>query len=184
MSLIYSPEEDSYLLSLALKSEVAKIIKKNSNIKCLEVGIGSGIQLQTLLEIGVKKENIYGVDLNTDAVKHCSELGFNCMKSDLFSNVNNKYDVILFNPPYLPEDDLKEDYESKLITTGGKEGSEILNKFLTEAKDYLKNDGKIYILISSLTLGIDFSGYKMKIINEKKIFFEKLQTIELTYNKD
>lgn len=184
MSLIYSPEEDSYLLSLALKTEVTKILEKDSNIRCLEIGVGSGIQLETLKKIGVKKENISGVDINIDAVNKCKDIGFNCIKSDLFSSVVNKYDVIIFNPPYLPEDDLIEDNESKLITTGGKKGSEILNKFLVQAKDYLTPNGKIYILISSLTIDIDFSFYAKRTINSKKIFFEKLETIELTYNKD
>lgn len=179
MSLIYSPEEDSYLLSAALNLEITKIIKKNANLKCLEIGIGSGIQLETLEKLGVKKKNIFGVDINTDAIDKCSAMGFNCKESNLFSNVNSKYDIIIFNPPYLPEDSESEDEESKIITTGGIKGSEIINKFLKNANDYLNSDGKIYLLISSLTQNINFYNFSKKIINEKKIFFEKLEVLEL-----
>jgi len=183
MSLIYSPEEDSYLLSDAIYSEVKKLLKKNSNLRCLEIGMGSGIQLLTLKKAGVKKENIYGVDINIDSVKLCQKLGFNSIHSDLFSNVQGRYDLIIFNPPYLPISNNKEDSESQLITTGGKMGSEILNKFLIDSKKYLEKNGKIYILVSSLTQSINFLDYKKKTINSKKIFFEELKTIELSLNK-
>ena len=87
MSSIYSPEEDSYLLTNVLKKEVPKLLIENPEINILEIGSGSGIQLQTLQDIGVKKENILACDINPDAVKHCKKLGFNCVKSDLFSNI-------------------------------------------------------------------------------------------------
>ncbi len=174
MSLIYSPEEDSYLLSEILKKYI-----HNKNIKCLEIGIGSGIQLETLKEIGIKKENISGVDINKDAIEHCKNKGFNVWKSNLFSKIKEKYDLIIFNPPYLPEDK-DEDKDSKIATTGGKEGSEIINHFLTQAKNHLNEKGKILLLISSLTKGINWLDYKKKLVSKKKLFFEELQVWELT----
>lgn len=173
MSLIYSPEDDSYLLQEVLKNEI-----KNKDITCLEVGVGSGIQLETLKEIGIKKENIYGSDVNKEAVQFCKEKGFNCFVSNLFEDVKEKFDLIIFNPPYLPKTK-NEDEESELITTGGKEGSELINKFLIEAKKHLNENGKIFLLVSSLTKGINFLDYKKRIVGEKKIFFEKLIVFEL-----
>jgi release factor glutamine methyltransferase len=120
--MIYQPEKDSYLLQKVLKENIL-----NKKISVLEIGIGSGIQLETLKELGIK--NIQGVDINPEAVEHCKNLGFNCFESNLFENVKGKFDLILFNPPYLPEDK-REDEESRLATTGGKKGSEIINKFL------------------------------------------------------
>lgn len=176
MSLIYFPEEDSYLLQKILKEQI-----KNKNINCLEMGIGSGIQLKTLKELGV--ENISGVDINIEAVKHCKKLKFNVWESNLFSKVKGEYDLIIFNPPYLPEDKNFEDEESKLITTGGKMGGELINEFLIQAKKHLTKKGKIFLLISSLTKGINWLDYKKKLVAEKKIFFENLEVWELQLKK-
>jgi release factor glutamine methyltransferase len=179
MSFIYSPEEDSYLLEKVILENLPDLVKQNSKLKFLEVGVGSGIQLKAAEKAGVKKENIFGVDVNIDAVKHCQNEGFHCMKSNLFENVKEKFDVIVFNPPYLPEDENPEDEESKLITTGGKMGSEIPNEFLKQAKEHLKENGIIFLLISSLTKGIDWQDYKKELMAEKKLFFEKLEVYKL-----
>lgn len=176
MSLLYVPREDSFLLEEVLRKEVLNFA--NEKTKFLEIGVGSGIQLQALSEIGIKKENIFGVDINFDAVLHCKKQGFNVWYSDLFSDIKGKFDCIIFNPPYLPEDG-NEDSESKLITTGGIKGSEIINEFLVKAKKHLKKSGRIYLLISSLSRGINWLDYKKKLILEKKLFFENLEVWEL-----
>ena len=129
---IYSPREDSYFLSEILKDKI-----KNIEIKVLEIGCGSGIQLETLSELGV--ENIYSCDINEFAVKQCKSLGFNSIQSNLFENINGKFDLIIFNPPYLPEDPL-ESKSSKIITTAGKHGNEIINEFLKQAKNHLNEN--------------------------------------------
>ena len=178
MRSIYSPEEDSYLLSRILKKKIPKLVKKNPDLKFLEIGSGSGIQLQTAFDSGIKKENIFSCDVNPQAVKECKKLGFNCIKSDLFEKINGKFDLIVFNPPYLPLDE-REPEDSRIATTGGEKGSEIINKFLKQAKNYLKKDGKIFLVSSSLTKGLDFSGYKKKKIGEEKLFFEKLSVFEI-----
>lgn len=184
MSEIYEPAEDSYLLSKVLKKEI-----KNKNIKVLEVGSGGGIQLKALRSIGISNENIFGVDINLEAVNRCRELEFNCAESNLFEafkmNVkqrkpwfSRRYNLIIFNPPYLPIDK-SEPKESQLATTGGKKGSEIINEFLKQAKNYLKKNGRIFLLTSSLTKEINWLDYKKKIVGKKKIFFEELFVWEL-----
>jgi release factor glutamine methyltransferase len=178
MHPIYSPAEDSFLISFAIKREIPKILVKNLNLKVLEIGSGSGIQLKSLLNSGIRKQNIFACDINPNAVKHCKKLGFNCVQSNLFENIREKYDIILFNPPYLPEDKL-EDKESGLATTGGKKGGELINKFLCQAKKYLAKGGKIFLLTSSLTKGINWKGYRKKIISKQKLFFEELYVWEL-----
>src|SRR3972149_7631000 len=176
MSEIYQPAEDSFFMSDVLE----KFFESNKkDIAVLEIGCGSGVQLQKILQVGVKKENIFGVDINKEAVRHCKNLGFNCVHSNLFDNVNGKFDIIIFNPPYLPED-IKEPLSSKLATTGGKQGGEIINKFLRQAKKHMAEKGRIILLTSSLTKGINFEGYKKKIIAEKPLFFEKLYVLELS----
>lgn len=173
MSLIYEPAEDSYLMQEVLEKELL-----NKNIKILEIGCGSGILLEVLKKLGIN--NILGADINGGAVKHCKGLGFDCIYSDLFSNIKEKFDIIIFNPPYLPEDkNNKEDRESKLATTGGKKGSEIINRFLQQAKKHLTKDGKIFLLTSSLTKNINWLDYKKKLIAKKKLFFEELMVWEI-----
>lgn len=178
MSLIYEPEEDSYFLSEVLTEAIPKILKQNSNLKFLEIGCGSGVNLQTALKAGIKKQNIFSSDINKDAVEHCKKLGFNSVQSNLFSKIKEKYDLIAINPPYLP-DDKKEDKESKLITTGGKNGGELINEFLKQAKAHLNENGKIFLLTSSLTKSINWLNYKKKLIAKKKLFFEELSVWEL-----
>ena len=170
---IYSPEEDSYFLSEVLKKEI-----KKKNIRILEIGCGSGIQLKILKKIGIKNKNVFATDINKHAVAHCRGLGFNCIVSNLFSNIKEKYKIIIFNPPYLPENK-KEPKESKLATTGGKKGSEIIGKFLKQAKKHLEKNGKVFLLTSSLTKGVNLNGWKKKKLESKKMFFEELFVWEL-----
>jgi len=176
---IYQPSEDSYLLTEILKQELPELLKQNSNLRFLEMGAGSGIHLETAFHTGVKRENIFSCDIDKKAVDHCNLLGFHCIHSDLFENIGGKFDIIIFNPPYLPEDK-DEPVDSKLATTGGVKGSEIINEFLSKAKEYLEEDGKIYLIISSLTKDVYYGRYKKKEIGCEKLFFEKLCVLELT----
>jgi len=180
--LPYQPEEDSYLLSEVIKNHLPKFLKKHHKLKFLEIGSGSGIQLETALSQGIKKENIFSCDINSTAVRYCRGLGFNCIKSNLFSNIKGQFDLIIFNPPYLPKNSL-EPKDSRMATTGGKLGSEVINEFLRQATLHLAKEGKIFLLVSSLTRGIDFEGYEKKIISHKKIFFEELIVWELSLHK-
>ena len=188
---IYESAEDSYLMSSALASEIPKLLKENSDLKFLEVGVGNGINLKTVLNLGIKRENILGTDINNNSVKHCKKIGFNCIKSDLFEEFKGgvsvrgnlvplKFDIIVFNPPYLPLDK-KEPLDSRSTTTGGKRGNEIAIKFLKEAKKFLIKDGRILIITSSLSSNINFKllGYKSKKIAFGKLFFEEISLWEL-----
>jgi len=181
MPEIYEPQEDSYLMSDFLKKEIPKLLKINPELKLLEVGVGSGINLVTTRTAGVKKENILGTDVNFNAVEHCRGLGFNCITSDLFDKIpEQKFNLIIFNPPYLPLDK-KEPKTSRIATTGGKKGNEIMIKFLKQAENYINSDGKIFIITSSLSQGVNFDefGYNFKEVTSTSLFFEKLSLWEL-----
>ena len=159
-----------------ISNEIPKMLKQNEELKVLEVGSGSGIQLETLKKLGVK--NIVACDLNYDAVNRCKELGFNCIYSDLFQNILDKFDLIIFNPPYLPRD-IREPKSSALATSGGKKGNETVNRFIKESKEYLNNNGKIFLLTSSHTPKINFKSYKKKQLAKEDLFFEQLYVWEL-----
>lgn len=175
MADIYKPSEDSYLMSRILKEKLPDLLEKNPDLKFLEIGAGSGIHLETASNLGVKKESIFSSDINKDAVNHCNLLGFNCIYSDLFENIRGKYGIIIFNPPYLPED-AREPVDSRIATTGGKKGNEIIIKFLNEAKNYLEKEGQIFLITSSLSKEVNFErlGYEAEEIGCEKMFFERL----------
>ncbi|HLC87204.1 MAG TPA: HemK2/MTQ2 family protein methyltransferase [Candidatus Nanoarchaeia archaeon] len=183
MNSIYQPAEDFYLLSKILKQKLPVILNKNPNLKFLEIGAGLGINLKTAAESGVKKENIFSCDINKEAARHCKSLGFNCVQSDLFEKIKGKFNIIIFNPPYLPEDK-REPLSSKIATTGGKLGGETINIFLKQTKSYLKQDGRIFLITSSLTKGADFLGYAKKLLGKQKLFFEEVYVWELKRERE
>ena len=145
--MIYQPNEDSFLLS--------KYVKKYAKGKVLDIGTGSGILAEAALE---NTKDVLASDINQEAILYCRKKGINAIKSDLFENIKGKFDLIIFNPPYLPYDP-DEDYETSLITKGGIKGYEIIERFLRDSKKYLNDDGIILIVISILT-----GDYESKII--------------------
>lgn len=169
---IYPPSEDSFFIS-----EFIKEIIKNNPQKILDMGSGSGIQAKTCIDFGINPKDITLVDINPEAIKYLKSkfLNSNIIHSDLFEKIKGKYDLIIFNPPYLPED--KFDYEKD--TTGGKKGSEIINLFLIGAKKHLEKNGKIILLTSNLTKEIKWQDWKKKLLGKKKLFFEELYVWEI-----
>lgn len=168
--MIYEPREDSYLLE--------KYIKKLAVGRTLDMGTGSGIHALA----AKKATSVLASDFNKEAVARAKQKGIETVYSDLFSNIKETFDTIIFNPPYLPEDP-DEDKESKLATTGGKKGSELLERFLQEAKKHLAKEGQILVIVSSLTKDafkiFKKHGYSNKILEEKKMFFETLYVCQL-----
>ncbi len=167
---MYSPSDDSFFFAEFLKKEFTK----NPNIKYLDMGTGSGILSKTAKECGVK--HITASDINPEAVKTTSK-NIKTIQSDLFENINEKFDIITFNAPYLPEDK-NEPEDSKIETTGGKKGDEISLRFVKQAKQHLKKKGKILLLISSHTPLERLKKFNPKIKSEKHLFFEKLYILE------
>lgn len=167
--MIYEPDEDSFLLE--------KQVRKLAKGKILDMGTGSGI-----LALAAKGKDVLAADINKGAVELVRKKGLKAIQSNLFSKVKGKFDTIIFNPPYLPEEEL-EDNESKIVTTGGKYGHELIERFLKEAKNHLNKKGIILILFSSLSGDIVSLSkkykYKSKLLDSKKIFFEELYVYEL-----
>ncbi len=169
--MIYKPSEDSYLLLSILKNFV-------KDKKVLDIGSGSGILAEEALKSGAK--SVTASDIESESISLLREKKITAINSDLFSNINDKFDLIIFNPPYLPEDK-REDKASALSTTGGKNGDEIILKFLKEVKNHLAKKGSILLLLSSLTPKSRINKilarqkFKKEIIASKKIFFETLE---------
>lgn len=175
MAQVYQPAEDSYLFSKFLE----KYLSKHKINSYLDMGAGKGILSETVSKV-LDKKNILAADINPEAVKLVKQKGFKTVETNLFEKIKDKYDLITFNAPYLPRDS-REPKDSQIVTTGGKRGDEISLKFLKQAKKHLNKNGKIFLLISSLTPQDKLNKYNLKIVAKKKIFMEELLILQATH---
>ena len=178
--MIYQPADDSYLLQETLEKF---LVDKNKNFKILDLGSGTGILAQTCKKFGFN--NILTADIDEKAVDFLKNKGFKAIQSNLFSDINKnkKFNLIIFNPPYLPEDS-REPQDSKLQTTAGKKGYELIIRFLKQAENYLLKNGVILLLFSSLSKPniilkkAKELNYEFNLLARKKLFFEELFVYE------
>jgi release factor glutamine methyltransferase len=169
---IYEPAEDSFLFVELLKS----YFNENKVSSYLDMGSGSGILAEIAKESGVNE--ILCADINPDSVKFVQEKGFEAVETDLFDSIEQKFDLITFNAPYLPRDE-REPEKSQVATTGGEKGDEIPLAFIEQAKKHLNPEGKILVLISSLTPFDQIEKFNPRIVARKKLFFEELLILEI-----
>jgi len=161
---MYQPAEDSYLIK--------KHIKHYAKGLTLDIGTGSGI----LAKEASKYSKVIATDISDEALNYCKSKYKNItfIKSDLFQNIKQKFDLIIFNPPYLPyhPKDKNQELSSHFI----------IQNFLNQAKNFLKPNGKILLLFSSLTdLNISkFPEYNFKLLEKQHYFFEDLYLYLLT----
>ena len=104
------------------------------------------------------------------------------VKSDLFSNLlDEKFDVIVFNPPYVPSEEVE-----ILSTDGGEDGSEIILRFIPQLPHFLKEDGVCYLLVSShnnldeIYYELTYNNLVFEKVLEKNIFFENLIVLKIS----
>jgi len=173
--MIYQPAEDSFLIEKEVRA-------RGGGKRVLDVGCGSGILMEAAVSAGALE--VKGVDIDSECVEFCREKGLDVVLSDLFLEVDGKFDLIVFNPPYLPFDE-REDSESCRVTSGGKKGDEIIVRFLEDVGNYLAEDGRMLLVVSSLTpLGgiervIDEKCFVKKVVSSEKVFMEGLEVWEI-----
>jgi len=168
---MYEPKEDSEML-------VAAVVKYSRG-KVLDMGTGKGMQALAAANCDNVKE-VLAVDVDGESIAYChknvdhDKITFQV--SNLFSTVKGKFDTILFNPPYLPQDKGIKD----LALYGGEKGYELIKKFFDEVGKYLRKGGKILMVFSSFTdkgkvdAIIHSNGLNIKLLGRRHIFFEDL----------
>lgn len=169
-SLVYEPAEDTFLfldLFESLKESKYFINKQFSHSSpfVMEIGSGSGI-ISTFIKMYNVIPNSFHIA--SDINEHCnkktmdtllhncpnSRFEFDTMRSDLVSSIkDNALDLLLFNPPYVPSEDVPDlpidstnDTWLDLALIGGKDGMLITNKLLLELDRVLAINGEAYIL--------------------------------------
>ncbi len=134
-----------------LVEEVCKYIENSpkKELKVLDIGCGSGVIGLTLKK---KFPQIFVdlLDISKDALEvakeNANKLGLEVkfIESDLFSNVSEKYDIIVSNPPYIRENEeieqIVKDNEPSIALYGGEDGLFYYKRIVKDIKSYLKED--------------------------------------------
>jgi len=172
---VYPPSDDSILFIQSLN------VKNGERV--LEIGCGSGV-----VSIHCAKNGciVTSGDINPKAVeltkKNAAENGVDItvVETDVYSNIEGRFDTVLFNLPYLPVD---EDGLLARSWSGGPDGLGPLPDLLSGSPDHLNPNGRIVVVISSLmdtqALWDLLDDYDVENIGELKLFFEKLAVLEI-----
>ena len=179
--LVYIPSDDTFLLAENLE------IKEGQSV--LEIGTGSGL---VSMYASLLTDDVTATDINYNALelaeKNFKLNNINTIKlefGDLFEPVKDKkFDVILFNTPYLPtdSDDIIND-DLNYAFDGGLDGRKVIDRFIKEAPNHLNDKGIIQMIQSSLsdndrTLDMfDRNGFVAEIAESEKFFFEEIVLI-------
>jgi release factor glutamine methyltransferase len=174
---LYQPAEDSFLLTECAKEYCGNL--------ALEMGVGSGIIL-----------NIISQNFNSVVGTDIDYVSLQCYKSNLPKNSALvccdaasafvvKFDFIISNPPYLSDHDKK---NKDHTIDGGPTGIEATLHFIRSAVLVLQKRGKMLTIISSLSDNskldrlIKEMNLKKRIVKIRKLFFETLYIIEISFD--
>ena len=141
--------------------EILKIYKNKPSIHFLDIGIGSGCILLSILK---EKKNFFGtgIDISKECIKvtkkNANKLGLKrrikLFKTDVDNFDFGKYDLIISNPPYIKKLDLKYlakdiiDFEPKLALDGGLVGLSEIRKVIKKSSELIKKNGKLILEIA------------------------------------
>jgi len=173
---VYPPSDDSFLLISSFDVLAGERI--------LEIGCGSGVvSMHCVMNGG----NVTCGDINRKAVALTKKnmllnsLDATVVETDVYSNVNERFDTIVFNLPYLP---VREEGGLALSWSGGEDGLGPLPGLVAGARDHLLPGGRLIIVTSSLmdqdALRSVLDDLNVKVLSELPLFFETLSVLEIS----
>ena len=162
--------------------QVIKLTKNKSKLNILDIGVGSGCIILSILK---EKKNFRGtgIDISKKTLKICrinsNNLGVSkrlkLFKSDVDNFQIGKYDLIVSNPPYIKNADLKYldrnviGFEPRLALDGGPEGLSVIQKVIEKSSKLIKKNG---ILV--LEMAFDQKDKVMKILKKEGFYIKKI----------
>ncbi|MFQ5907774.1 MAG: HemK2/MTQ2 family protein methyltransferase [Thermoplasmata archaeon] len=176
---VYRPAEDSYLLLRAID------IAQTSSF--LEIGTGTGlIALHAARAVRTVATDIspFAVSL-ARANAQRNGLPLHVIRADLFQGLHGSFDVIAFNPPYLPLNPRGEWLDH--AWSGGMGGDEVVLRFLRDAPGYLAEGGVMYLLLSAQNregLRVARTAFKTEELATEALFFEDITVYGLRLRSD
>jgi len=177
---VYAPSEDSLLIIEAVSN--LNLVGK----RVLDLGTGSGI-LGIFCAIHGATETASDIDdealMETERAAKKLGVKVTLTVSDLFANIPGRFDLVLFNPPYLPS----EGYEDRTVD-GGPGGTVLVEKFLNELSSHLEAGAEAVLLLSSLndpgTVQRRHRNFEFSVATKRKLFFEELQALRVRLRDD
>ena len=162
--------------------QVLKIYKNKCNINFLEVGVGSGCIILSILK---EKKSFLGkgIDLSKECIKISKKNAIKLrvqnrlklFKSDIDNFTSGKYDLIISNPPYIKKLDLKNldkdiiNFEPKIALDGGLDGISEIRKVINRSSDLIKRNGKLV-----LEIAFDQKHKVKKLLKNKGFYINKI----------
>lgn len=144
-----------------LIQETLKVLKFKRQVNILDIGVGSGCILLSILK---EKPNFYGtgIDISNKSIDlskiNAKNLGVQNRVKFLKTNVDNfclgKYDLVISNPPYIKKNEIKyldkdvNCFEPKLALDGGLDGTLKIKKIIDKTPTLLKKNGKLILEIA------------------------------------
>ena len=150
-----------------------------TNLSVLDIGTGSGA-IALALAKNRSDWSVTAVDISQDALNLATEnakvqnIQIFLKKSDCFTEISEKYDIIVSNPPYISREDESEiglnvlHSEPHLALFADEDGLAIYRRIAEDVKEYLKDGGKIYLEIG-YKQGQSVSDLFRKHLPEKKV---------------
>ena len=158
--------------------KVLKITKNKESLRILDIGIGSGCILLSILK---EKKNFYGTGI--DISKKCLKISkinainlkvdqrLKLIKTDVDKFISSKYDLIVSNPPYIVKKKLKYldrdvvKYEPTQALNGGVDGLSEIRKVINKSSELIKKKGKLILEIS-----FDQKNKVINLLNKKGFY--------------
>lgn len=173
---VYRPSDDSQMLVDSLGDIAGRLL--------LDMGTGCGVVGIAAALAGAR---VVAVDISPAAVEcaranaRANGVDIEVRRSDLFGSVPERFDVVAFNPPYLPHDPGEPPGPEVVAWDGGPGGAEVVGRFLAGLPAHLNGGGRALVVLSSLTacdLPSRLPGWRHRVVAEKRFPFETLRVHE------